>query len=67
MSAQPSQAASPETFGVFDWPTNLSTWSFAAGDGGLPLVFAGASAHQAGAAPSWSRTAMLLCDCSFSV
>jgi len=46
---------------------NLSTRSFEAVDGGLPLALAGASAHHARLVPSCSCTAMRPCDGSFSV
>ena len=46
--------------GVLGWALNRSTVSFAAVDGGLPLVLAGAFAHHV-LVPTVSRTATLPC------
>jgi len=46
--------------GVFGCPVNFPGRSFLAVDGGLPLVFAGASAHHA-ASPEEILTAMRPC------
>ena len=46
--------------GVLGWALNRSTVSFAAVDGGLPLVLAGAFAHQV-LVPTVRRTATLPC------
>lgn len=53
--------------GVRRAPTNLSTRSFDAVEGGLPDVFAGASAHHWKPVPIVMRTATRPCDGSFSV